>query len=113
MGLRHWWCLGNNELEYYFSRWENAYVPGCFLQIKAIKELYQGKDYNSARLLTKWKFEFQYGYVETSISVPKRRGKWPVFWMLGRNWPSKWPASDEIDIMEDINTESKVYATCH
>ena len=39
---------GNNELEYYTSRWENSYVSRGFLHIKAIKESYQVKDYTSA-----------------------------------------------------------------
>ena len=105
---------GNNEFEYYTSRWENAYVSGGFLHIRAIKESYQGKDYTSARLLTKGKFEFQYGYVEARISVPTGRGIWPAFWMLGRNIDQvSWPSCGEIDIMEAINTENKVYATCH
>ena len=64
----------NNEFEYYTSRWENAYVSGGFLHIKAIKESYEGKDYTSARLLTKGKFEFQYSYVEAHIAVPRGRG---------------------------------------
>lgn len=108
----HGW--GNNEFEYYTSRWENAYVSGGFLHIKAIKESYQGKDYTSARLLTKGKFEFQYGYVEARIALPRGRGIWPAFWMLGRNIDQvNWPACGEIDILEAINTENKVYATCH
>ena len=34
--------------------------------------------------------------------------------MLGRNIDQvSWPAYAEIDIMGAINTENKVYATCH
>ena len=62
---------GNNEFEYYTSRWENAYISRGFLHIKALKESYQGKDYTSTRLLTWGNFEFQYGYVEALIAVPR------------------------------------------
>ena len=62
---------GNNEFEYYTSRWENAYISRGFLHIKALKESYQGKDYTSTRLLTRGNFEFQYGYVEALIAVPR------------------------------------------
>ena len=47
------WGWGNNELEYYTNRRENAYVENSLLHIKAIKENYDGKEYTSARLLTK------------------------------------------------------------
>ena len=105
---------GNNELEYYTNRKENVYVSKGYLHIKAKKESYQGKDYTSARLLTKGKFEFKYGYVEAKIALPKGNGIWPAFWMLGRNIDQVgWPACGEIDILETINTENKVYSTCH
>lgn len=105
---------GNNELEYYTNRWENAYVTGGLLHIKAMRESFGGRDYTSARLLTKGKFEFQYGYVEARIALPRGMGIWPAFWMLGRNIDQvSWPSCGEIDIIEAINTENKVYATCH
>ena len=41
-------------------------------------------------------------------------GIWPAFWMLGQNIDSvSWPACGEIDIIEAINNENKVYSTCH
>ncbi len=105
---------GNNELEHYTNRGENAYVSGGMLHIKAKKEDYQGSQYTSARMKTKGKFEFQYGYVEARIALPRGNGIWPAFWMLGENIDSvSWPTCGEIDIIEAINTENKVYATCH
>lgn len=105
---------GNNEYEYYTNRGENSYVADGVLHIRAIKESFEGKDYTSARLLTKGKFEFQYGYVEARIALPRGTGIWPAFWMLGNNIDSvSWPSCGEIDIIEAINTENKIYSTCH
>jgi len=105
---------GNNELEYYTSRPENAYVSNGLLHIRALKEEYGGRSYTSARMLSKGKFEFTYGYIEARIALPSGMGIWPAFWMLGQNIDQvSWPACGEIDIIESINNENKVYSTCH
>ena len=105
---------GNNELECYTNRADNAYVADGMLHIKALKESYQGSQYTSARMKTKGLFEFQYGYVEARIALPAFPGIWPAFWMLGQNIDGAgWPACGEIDILEAINNENKIYATCH
>lgn len=105
---------GNNELQYYTNRTDNAYVSNGALHIRAKKEAYGGKSYTSARLNTNGKFTFQYGYVEARLALPSNQGIWPAFWMLGANIGSVgWPACGEIDIMEAINAENRTYATCH
>lgn len=105
---------GNNELECYTDRSENAYVSGGLLHIRALRDSYGGRDYSSARMLTKGKFDFQYGYVEARIALPRGGGIWPAFWMLGNNIDAvNWPTCGEIDIIEAINTENKIYSTCH
>ena len=105
---------GNNELEYYTNRRENAYVSNSILHIVARKESYGGSSYTSARMLSKNKFNVQYGYIEARIALPSGMGIWPAFWMLGQNIDQvSWPACGEIDIIEAINNENKVYSTCH
>ena len=105
---------GNNEWEYYTDRKENAYVKDGVLHIRAQKEDYEGQKYTSARMLTKGKFSFKYGTVEARIALPTGKGIWPAFWMLGENFDTVgWPACGEIDIIEAVNTENKIYGTNH
>ena len=105
---------GNNEWEYYTDRKENAYVKDGVLHIRAQKEDYEEQKYTSARMLTKGKFSFKYGTVEARIALPTGKGIWPAFWMLGENFDTVgWPACGEIDIIEAVNTENKIYGTNH
>jgi len=106
---------GNNELEYYTARVDNAYQSGGSLVIKAIKEPFGGRDYTSARLITRDKFSPQYGRLEARIKLPYGQGIWPAFWMLGSNIGTVgWPQCGEIDIMENIGREPAiVHGTIH
>lgn len=106
---------GNNELEYYTNRQENANVSNGILKINLIKESYQGFNYTSARLLSKGKFSFKYGRVDIRAKLPSGGGTWPALWMLGENITSAgWPACGEIDIMEHVGNQlNKIYATLH
>jgi len=106
---------GNNELEYYTARTDNAYQSGGSLVIKAIKETYLTRDYTSARLITKNKFSATYGRFEARIKIPYGQGIWPAFWMLGSNIDSvSWPQCGEVDIMENIGKEpSVIHGTIH
>lgn len=103
---------GNNELEYY--RTQNATVSGGNLVITAKKESYGGYSYTSARMKTQGNKDWKYGTIEARMKLPSVQGLWPAFWMLGTSITSVgWPACGEIDIMEHINTENKVYGTIH
>ncbi len=92
---------GNNELEYYTNRTDNAIVSGGTLKIIAKRESFSGSAFTSARLLTKDKFSFKYGKVEVRAKLPAGVGTWPAIWMLGGNINTVgWPSCGEIDIME-------------
>jgi len=106
---------GNNELEYYTSRTNNARIENGQLVIEARQESYLGKNYTSARLLTKGKWAWTRGRIEGRIQVPRGQGIWPAFWMLGANIDSVgWPTCGEIDIMENIGSEpATVHGTIH
>jgi len=103
---------GNNELQYY--RRENATVENDALVITARREDFGGMRYTSARMKTQGTKNFRFGRIEARIALPGKQGTWPAFWMLGSNLGSVgWPASGEIDVMEQINTGSDVYGTVH
>jgi len=106
---------GNNELQYYTNRTENAIVEGGVLKIKAIKESYAGSEYTSARLLSNNKFAFKYGKIEARAKLPVGIGTWPAIWMLGSDiGTAGWPDCGEIDIMEHKGSElNKIYGTLH
>lgn len=107
---------GNNELQYYTTRrLENARVENGLLLIEARREKWEGKDYTSARLVSKKKGDWTYGRIEARIKCPVGRGTWPAFWMLPTDWKyGGWPHSGEIDIMEHVGYKpDTVYATAH
>ncbi|MBE5959015.1 MAG: glycoside hydrolase family 16 protein [Lachnospiraceae bacterium] len=110
---------GNEELQYYCDRPENIQVGDGTLKLIARKEYYYGpdnreKDYTSARLNTLNKVEIGYGKVEARIKLPKFKGAFPAFWMLGANFGEVgYPDCGEIDIVETVNEESVPYGTAH
>jgi beta-glucanase (GH16 family) len=102
---------GNQELETYTSRAQNAQIKGGNLVITAQQETFTGTDgisrnYTSARLKTQDLFKQAYGRFEARIKIPKGQGIWPAFWMLGNDISTvSWPKCGEIDIMENIGRE--------
>ena len=62
---------GNNEQQYYKPS-GNAVCSGGFLTITAKNENFGGRQFTSAKLISKQ--EFRYGVVEARIKMPKGRG---------------------------------------
>lgn len=97
---------GNNELQYYTDSSTNIEIRRVSeddgqLIMTARKEVYEGSGYTSARIITKQKFEQQYGRFEARMRLPYGKGMWPAFWMLGADIDvNEWPGAGEIDIME-------------
>jgi beta-glucanase (GH16 family) len=106
---------GNNELQLYTDKIENAKVENGRLIITAIKETVGSNQYTSARLVSKGKGDFLYGRVEVRAKLPSGRGTWPAIWMLPTDWAyGNWPASGEIDIMEHVGYDpNKVHFSVH
>jgi beta-glucanase (GH16 family) len=111
---------GNQELQTYTSRADNAVLRDGALVITVRAERFTGadgiaRDYTSARLKTKDRFAQTYGRFEARIQVPRGQGMWPAFWMLGVDIDAAgWPQCGEIDIMENIGREpTTIHGTLH
>lgn len=107
---------GNNELQNYTNRTDNARLEDGQLVIEARQENFGGNAYTSAKLTTQGKGDWTYGKFEIRAKMPSGQGIWPAIWMMpsDENLYSGWPASGEIDIMELLGHEpNKVYGTLH
>lgn len=103
----HGW--GNNELQYYTDRKENSFVENGKLIIQLRKEEYNGRQYTSARMVTKYRGDWLYGHIEIRAKLPWGKGTWPAIWMLPTDWEyGGWPNSGEIDIMEHVGYDQDV-----
>lgn len=98
------WDWGNNEAQHYTeSNEQNVFVSEGAMRITAIKKEEGGKQYTSARMITKGKGDWLYGRFEIRAKLPTGNGTWPAIWMLPTDWEyGGWPASGEIDIMENV-----------
>lgn len=95
----------NHELQYYAGpRLDNARVQDGRLIITARREDlsdapdWGGQHYSAARLLTRGKAEWTYGFFEVRAKMPCGKGTWPAIWMLGTG--TRWPEDGELDIIE-------------
>ncbi|SEP83987.1 Glycosyl hydrolases family 16 [Devosia sp. YR412] len=115
-----WWTLetgddgwGNQELQRYTDDPANAFHDGeGNLVIRAKREPH---DLTSARLISKGRFEFQYGRLECRARVPAGSGLWSAVWMLGNTIDlAGWPACGEIDVMEQLGAQpNRIFGTLH
>jgi beta-glucanase (GH16 family) len=116
----HGW--GNQELQYYTDGTGNAALDGAGNLAITVRRpdprqrrRFGGCEYTSARLTTKDRVAFAYGLVQARIRLPRGRGVWPAFWMLGQNIDEVgWPACGEIDVMENFGDDpALVHGTVH
>ncbi|MDH5339132.1 MAG: glycoside hydrolase family 16 protein [Rubrivivax sp.] len=109
----------NNELQYYAAqRPENAVVRDGRLVITARREDlssapdWGGQHYTSARLITRGKVAWTYGFFEVRARVPCGQGTWSAIWTLGAG--GRWPQDGELDILEHVGSNpSRVFSTVH
>ena len=107
----HGW--GNAELQTYTAGTANAALDGAgHLAITVRRD---GAGFTSARLITKDRVSLRYGLVRARIRLPRGRGIWPAFWLLGQDLDTAgWPGCGEIDVLENFGTDpATVHGTVH
>ena len=103
---------GNQELEFYTSSTDNAFINSGNLVIQAKQQAAGGLSYTSARMLTKGKQSFQFGRIDVRAKLPKGQGIWPAIWMMGSDIDTNnWPKCGEIDMMELRGQEPNKFLT--
>lgn len=113
----------NNERQVYLDRPETIAIrqgvegaDGGVLVLRPIWE--PGSDprtdrnanFVSGRINTRSNYDFTYGKAQARIKLPAGTGLWPAFWLLGND---DWPATGEIDIMENVGERGWVSAALH
>jgi beta-glucanase (GH16 family) len=106
--------FGTGEVEQTTSLPANVHLDGHGnLDIVALKN---GSSWTSGRIQTTAQFAAPAGgelMVSASIRQPSpvnAVGYWPGFWLLG---PGSWPATGEVDILEDVDAYNLVSGTLH
>lgn len=109
------WTLVNKGTSdwniYMTSDNELAYVQGGNLILRGRKTAggYETGGVNSSN-----KFNFKYGKVEVKAKLSAGQGTWPAIWMMPQQSVyGGWPKSGEIDIMEHLNNDAKIYQVVH
>ena len=88
---------GTGQLQYYTDSINNVYLSDSNLNLKAIKENYEGSRYTSGRINTKGTVEFTYGVIETRMKFPLVDGVSPGIMLYGLFKDGVWPECGEID----------------
>ncbi len=111
----------NSEKEYYSAnRLKNTRVENGHLVIEADKESlsdmpdWGGQEYSSARVTTRDKKGWTYGFYDIRAKLPCAAGTWPALWLLTAPPKWKWPEGGEIDIMEMVGWDTnKIHGSLH
>jgi beta-glucanase (GH16 family) len=92
----------NNESQCYVENDKNGYIKDGLLHLVATLNPGSECKYQSTRINTRGKFEFQYGRLTIRAKMPKGRGAWPALWLMGNTEKNRvrWPLCGEIDLVE-------------
>lgn len=101
----------SNWARYLSESYDQAYIENN--QLHLIAELIDG-EYKTGGIETRGKFDFQYGKLECSAKFERMpKGNHTGIWMMPAPPAEQWPKSGEIDIMEHLGNETKIYETVH
>lgn len=116
LNLKNWSLCERGKAD-----WKNTMSddPRCLsvadgvLHLKGIVK--DGKEgpspYLTAGVHSQGKFSYLYGKVQIKARFKSAQGAWPALWMLGSE--GGWPTNGEIDLMEHLNFDRKIYQTVH
>lgn len=115
-----WSKIKRNNADWgnYMSAHKDCYrIKNGMLHLRGIVNPDTSKDtvpYLTGGIETKGKFSYKYGKIEIRAKLESAKGAWPAIWMLAdRPKYGKYPRNGEIDIMERLNFEPKIYQTVH
>lgn len=101
----------SNWARYLSESYDQAYQKDGYLYLVAEKV---DGEYKTAGIETRGKFEFQYGKVECRARFERMpQGNHTGIWMMPAPPALQWPKSGEIDIMEHLNKDDKIFETAH
>lgn len=109
------WTLqgkGSSDWKMYMTPTDElAFVKGGNLILRARKS---STGYETSGVASLNKFSFKYGKVEVRAKLSAGQGTWPAIWMMpAQSIYGAWPKSGEIDIMEHLNNDTKIYQVVH
>lgn len=102
------WFWGNNELQYYTKDAVSLAEGVMTITAERKSGLAYDRQFTSARITTRDRGYWTYGYFEARMKLPAGTGMWPAFWLLPQpeagmgtnNRYGGWAANGEVDIME-------------
>ena len=114
---------GTQEVEENTARPENVSLDGAG-QLRIVPRRDSQEHWTSARIETRREdFHAPAGgalRIEARIRMPDVHGEaalgyWPAFWALGHSFRTQrdWPATGEVDVMENVNGLDRVWGTLH
>jgi beta-glucanase (GH16 family) len=89
-------------------------VKGGRLQLRGFADPASPKDapvYLTGGVTSKGKYQFEHGRIEIRARFKSAKGAWPALWLLGAK--GGWPGNGEMDLMEHLNFDDKIYQTVH
>lgn len=109
---------GTSDWNNYMSDTKDCiWIKDGKLILRGIENLDESTDtvpYLTGGVNTQEKFSFQYGKVEIKAKLESAKGAWPAIWMLAdKPKYGKYPRNGEIDLMEHLNFDKKIYQTVH
>ncbi len=115
-----WSVIERNSADwgnYMSDKKELIRIKNGMLYLRGIVNKNRKKDtvpYLTGGINTKGKFSYQYGKVEIKAQLEQAQGAWPAMWMLAdKPKYGPYPRNGEIDLMEHLNFEDKIYQTVH